>query len=227
MVKIYLYKIDYNNIKKDLTDYIRRLPDWRIEKAERIVHEESRIQSIVAGRLLDMAVADYLAVDIADVIWPEDYDENSRMYIDKESGKKLLFNITHAGELVAVAVAESCVGLDIECKEDKDFHVTERMFAPEDREYILEDQNRFRDVWTIKESFLKCTGEGIVVPLNSFTADYNSIGASPIKIISLGYEMKGDYYVVTERLEEESYSLSVCMQKNNLRLDTKWVKVLL
>ena len=227
MVKIYLYKIDYNNIKKDLTDYIRRLPQWRIEKAERIVHEESRIQSIVAGRLLDMAVADYLAVDIADVIWPEDYDENSRMYIDKESGKKLLFNITHAGELVAVAVAESCVGLDIECKEDKDFHVTERMFAQEDREYILEDQNRFRDVWTIKESFLKCTGEGIVVPLNSFTVDYEGIFKKPLKVISKGHEMKDDYYVMTERIVDGSYSFSVCMQKSNLVLDTKWVEVLL
>jgi 4'-phosphopantetheinyl transferase len=227
MVKIYLYKIDYNNIKKDLTDYIRRLPQWRIEKAERIIHEESRIQSIVAGRLLDMAVADYLAVDIADVIWPEDYDENSRMYIDKESGKKLLFNITHAGELVAVAVAESCVGLDIECKDDKDFHVTERMFAPEDREYILEDQNRFRDVWTIKESFLKCTGEGIVVPLNSFTVDYEGIFKKPLKVISKGHDMKDDYYVMTERIVDGSYSFSVCMQKNNLRLDTKWVEVLL
>ncbi|MCR5544756.1 MAG: 4'-phosphopantetheinyl transferase superfamily protein [Eubacterium sp.] len=226
MVKIYLYKIDYNNIKKDLTDYIRRLPDWRIEKAERIIHEESRIQSIVAGRLLDMAVADYLAVDIADVIWPEDYDENSRMYIDKESGKKLLFNITHAGELVAVAVSESCVGLDIECKEDKDFHVTERMFAPEDREYILGDQNRFRDVWTIKESFLKCTGEGIVVPLNSFTVDYEGIFKKPLKVISKGHEMKDDYYVMTERILDGSYSFSVCMQKSNLVLDTKWVEVL-
>lgn len=226
MVKIYLYKIDYNNIKKDLTDYIRRLPLWRIKKAERIIHEESRIQSIVAGRLLDMAVADYLAVDIADVIWPEDYDENSRMYIDKESGKKLLFNITHAGELVAVAVAESCVGLDIECKDDKDFHVTERMFAPEDREYILGNQNRFRDVWTIKESFLKCTGEGIVVPLNSFTVDYEGIFKKPLKVISKGHEMKDDYYVMTERIVDGSYSFSVCMQKSNLVLDTKWVEVL-
>ena len=39
---------------------------------------------------------------------------------------------------------------------------------------MLDAEKRFRDIWTIKESFLKCLGIGISVPLSSFDASFDT-----------------------------------------------------
>lgn len=136
------------------------------------------------------------------------------------------FNISHSGDYVMAAVSDRPIGVDVEFKEDKDFRVTKRMFSDGEREYIGDNQKRFRDVWTVKEAFLKCTGDGIVVPLNSFTTDYNRKRVQ--KIVSTGYKMENkEYYVRTERIDGENYSFSVCSENPNLILDTREVEVLI
>jgi hypothetical protein len=79
---------------------------------------------------------------------------------------------------VALAVGNVPVGIDVEHKSDNDFKVTKRMFTKRDQDYIFGDmldaERRFRDIWTIKESFLKCLGIGISVPLSSFDASFDA-----------------------------------------------------
>ncbi|MBP3717896.1 MAG: 4'-phosphopantetheinyl transferase superfamily protein, partial [Eubacterium sp.] len=142
MVKIYIHKINREKLLREESEIFRLLPEWRKEKVQKLKVESSRLQSLVAGRLLSIA-------------------------LEKHPDAK--YNISHSGEYVAVAVSDEVVGVDIECKKDNDFKVTKRCFEAEAIEYISGDQSRFRDVWTVKEAFLKCKGIGISVPLNSFT----------------------------------------------------------
>ena len=199
---IYLYKLDDKEmlLEKE-SEIFRLLPKWRQEKAEKLKNEESRLQSIAAGRVLMLAQG-----------------ENPEL---KE------FSITHSGEYVAVVVSDSKVGIDIEYKTDKDFKITNRMFDSDDIEYISDSQKRFRDVWTVKEAFLKCTGEGISVPLSSFTTDYSYIEENGMgSIVSKGYELKGEYYLRTTSLDDGEYSLTLCSTNPNLTLDIRRVEVL-
>ncbi len=198
---VYLYKLDKEMLLEKESEIFRLLPKWRQEKAEKLKNEEARLQSISAGRVLMLA--------------------------QEENPELNEFSISHSGEYVAVVVSDSRVGIDIEYKTDKDFKVTNRMFATEDIDYIGKEQKRFRDVWTVKEAFLKCTGEGISVPLSSFTTDYSYIEENGIgSIVSRGYELKGDYYLRTVRLDEDAYSLTLCSNNPNLTLDIRRVEVL-
>ena len=120
----------------------------------------------------------------------------------------IYYSISHSGEYVAAAISDRSIGVDIEQKDDKDFKITNRMFTPEEIAYIGNDQRRFRDVWTTKEAFLKCTKEGLSVPLNSFMAEKRYI-------VSRGYNLNSKkYYVSTGRFEDDKYSITVVTRNN-------------
>ena len=213
--KVYIYKVDKDALLREESHLLRLLPEWRKEKAERLKNEMARLQSIAAGRLMDIALNEY-----------------SKEYgVERELIK---YNISHSGDYVAVALSERPVGIDVEHKDDRSFRITKRMFAREDAIYIGDSQQRFREVWTIKEAFLKCLGIGITVPLDSFTADYvscdivtgKSNAFSHNKIISKGFDLKGvDYYFVTTELED-GYSLAICSDNTNIALYIKSLDIL-
>ena len=251
MDKIYIHKINKEMLLREESEIFRLLPEWRKEKVQKLKVESSRLQSLAAGRLLDLAIADYLDLDETEVTW--NGDQGDRKYHDERMNRVVDFSISHSGNYVAVALSDIPVGIDVEIKEDKNFKITNRMLPNEDKGYILNEdlteevkQMHFRDIWTIKESFLKCTGEGISVPLDSFTSELympllvcgedDLISGSGVlrKIVSLGYEYKNnqredgdsEYYVATTRLDEGICSLSICAQDPNLILDIKRVEVL-
>ena len=84
----------------------------------------------------------------------------------------VFFNLSHAGEYVALAVSDTQVGIDVETKQDPGHGVAEHVFNDEERAAMkaAEDPERyFTRLWTRKEAYVKCTGTGISVPLNEFS----------------------------------------------------------
>ena len=92
--------------------------------------------------------------------------QRGKPYFAGESG--VHFSVSHSGEYVAVAFAESPVGIDLQQHRShgdaKARHqkLASRYFHPREQEYVAEDlwEGFFR-VWTAKESFVKRTGRGI------------------------------------------------------------------
>ena len=264
--KVYLYKIDKEIMLREESKIFGLLPEWRKEKAQKIKPQDSRLQSIAAGRLLDIAISRYLNIDISEVKWdfrelyPEKKpEENLKMNPAKETvinfyvhdklnknNNKIYYNISHSGDYVAVVIGETPVGIDVENKDDKDFKVTKRFFAPDEVEYITKNlgnlninQYRFRDVWTVKEAFLKCVGTGINTSLGSFEGSRTKCYEEGSKtsegvIVSVkdgnrnGYDLQGkEYHFVTLRLDDGDYSLTICAENPKLILDIERVEVLL
>ncbi len=94
------------------------------------------------------------------------------------------FNISHSGDLVAVALAGARVGIDVEnfVAREVDVGSLHRYFAPRERASLLElptqaRRRRFFELWTLKESYLKARGVGLGLPLESFAFDLTTEGA--------------------------------------------------
>jgi len=78
--------------------------------------------------------------------------------------------------MVICAVGDKPVGCDIERTAQARKKVAERFFASEEIEYLHsfsgDTLNReFFRLWTMKESYIKMTGEGLKLPLGSFYVD--------------------------------------------------------
>ena len=112
-----------------------------------------------------------------------------KLIIDKNKyGKPFLvnfpnvhYNVSHTKGLIVCAISDSCVGIDVEKIKPFNKRIVEIFFAENEREYIFtskENQDeRFAEIWTKKESYVKWLGKGMIMPFKSF--DVLSFGKVP------------------------------------------------
>lgn len=90
-----------------------------------------------------------------------DCDSNGKPYFVNND---IYFNISHSGNYVLVALSESMVGCDIEMIKAYTDKIAGRFFADKEKAILSVSKNRDADfvrLWTLKESILKFTAEGI------------------------------------------------------------------
>lgn len=78
----------------------------------------------------------------------------------KPLSKTKFFNISHSKGIVAIAIAGKDVGIDLEVIRPVDKSLKE-FVTSKDEKKVIHDDASFFEVWTNKESLLKCTGSGI------------------------------------------------------------------
>jgi len=80
------------------------------------------------------------------------------------------FSISHANELVACALADTAVGLDVEWRRPLP-RIPEAGLSPAERAAIAEEPVRFFDFWTAREAVLKAAGDLGIARLTAVTLD--------------------------------------------------------
>lgn len=86
----------------------------------------------------------------------------------------IYFNISHSGDWAICAISNAEVGCDIEKIGPADMQLAERFFCSEEYSDIAGQKTEnsrvlmFYRYWTLKESFIKASGSGMQIPLNSF-----------------------------------------------------------
>jgi 4'-phosphopantetheinyl transferase len=97
------------------------------------------------------------------------------------SGSGLHFNIAHTRGLVACAIAHDEVGVDVEASDRMtDCDIADRFFSPEEARLVRSSPpetraHLFFRFWTLKEAFIKATGEGLTRPLDSFSFAFDPV----------------------------------------------------
>ena len=70
------------------------------------------------------------------------------------------FNISHSKGIVALATTNKNVGIDLEVIRHVDMDVKDFVSSKDEKKFIHDDQSFF-EIWTNKESLLKCMGLGM------------------------------------------------------------------
>ena len=91
----------------------------------------------------------------------------------KPEAEGIFFNLSHSGHIVICATAEKEVGCDVEKIMEVPEGVAERFFHPGESAYVnacvgAEREHRFFRIWTMKESYIKMTGEGMRLAFDRF-----------------------------------------------------------
>lgn len=118
------------------------------------------------------------------------------------------FNISHTKGLVVCAIGSCAIGIDIELIRPFEERLLRRVCSKEEQDYVLEvddiqiREERFFRLWTLKESHVKATGQGIAQSLKeiSFSIEKSGIIKSNVQ---------GFYYAQVKILQK--YVLSVCI----------------
>jgi 4'-phosphopantetheinyl transferase len=145
-------------------------------RADRFRFEEDRTTYIAAHWLLRTALSSVANVPPAQ--WRFLIEPRGKPRIDPAHGRpELQFNLSHTRGFVACAIcAGRDIGIDVEELRPRraDLDVAKRFFGPSEVAALRgtpEDQRAeaFFRFWTLKEAFIKATGEGISRALDSFS----------------------------------------------------------
>lgn len=83
------------------------------------------------------------------------------------------FSISHTRNMIAVAVSNEPVGVDVEMIRSDNLKIAKRFFTENEIAYIEENPSgifeRFFEIWTKKEAYLKFLGTGLNTSLKSFS----------------------------------------------------------
>ncbi|HEY3594759.1 MAG TPA: 4'-phosphopantetheinyl transferase superfamily protein [Polyangiaceae bacterium] len=160
-----------------LAAYLTLLSIDEGERFERIVHDETRHEFLVARALVRRTLSLYCE-NMAPADWR--FENNAFGRPEIAAGQielDLRFNLSHAHGLVACAVALGrTVGIDVEWnqREPSMLSSIQHFFSPTEVRDLLALPEparpaRFFQVWTLKEAYIKAHGKGLSMPLADFS----------------------------------------------------------
>jgi len=162
---VHLYAADIRNLPdpKEYPEMFQYVSSQRKSKTMKYLQADDRKRCLGAGILLEEILPRHGASPGAITLSPEGKPEAEGIY----------FNLSHSDDLVICAVGEKMVGCDIEKIGDEPKGVAKHFFHQKEAEYLnsfegVRRTEAFYRLWTLKESYIKMTGEGLRLPLDSF-----------------------------------------------------------
>ena len=185
--------------------YEKSIP-YRKKKADRFKPQKSRCQSIGAGILLKKALTD---AGIPKNLWEFKTAGVGRTELADAAELMIDFNLSHSGDRVMCVISDRRVGCDVE-EITKSDGIANRFFTENEAKLATDNPQMFTRIWTLKESFIKTTGEGLSRPLKSFEICFKDD-------LSEATGVKGDgieegIYSFYEWDKGDGYRYSVCVE---------------
>ncbi len=152
MEKFYVMDIRTLADPKEVPSAMEDLCEERKEKCLRYLKADDRKRSLGAGLIMNSVLKDFNCQGDVTV---------------KENGKPevsgVFFNVSHSGDYVIGVASDVPVGCDIEKMAPAPLNVADRFFCSSETDYITSCNDKdfaFWQMWTLKESYVKMTGEG-------------------------------------------------------------------
>lgn len=127
----------------------------------------------------------------------------------------IFFNLSHSDSRVMCAVSTFPIGCDTEKIIQDRLGVARRFFADSERELIsslkTEDERNkmFFRLWTLKESFMKCTGQGLHLPLSEFSVSFDG------DLVTVSQTFTDRKYSFSEYDRSDGFCYSWCLETEN------------
>ena len=196
-----MIKVAYANVDDlNLSEAYELLPKSRKEKVDNFRFEKDKKLSAGAYLLLDKMIKE------EDITNPSfKIDKYGKAYISNY--EDIYFNLSHSGKLVACAISDTEVGVDVEYNDPTiDLNIAKHYFYNSEYENIMKSENpsdEFFKYWVLKESYMKYTGLGFNLPLDSFEI-----------IIDEEITLKNKKQPKFSLFDIPNYKLAICSQYN-------------
>lgn len=183
----------------------RKISTERRKKTEGLRFQKDRLLSVGAELLLGQSLKRG-GMDLKEMEYC--YGAEGKPFLT--GSHKVHFNLSHSGEIVVCAVSSQEIGCDIQKIMGTSLKVAERFFSTAEYEMILSQeteearQEMFFRLWTLKESFIKSTGKGMRLPMDSFCMQMSG------DRISVRQEFNDKTYYFQEFDAAVGYKCSVC-----------------
>lgn len=150
-----------------------------IRKTDRYLDENARHLCLTARALVRYLISGYSGLEPDSFSFTENEHGKPSLNIPPEYTGPRHFNLSHCkGGVLCGLCLNREIGVDME---DLDRRVTPavaaRFFSPQEAAWVREKKEdagfkeRFLEIWTLKEAYIKAKGKGLAIPLDSFSFD--------------------------------------------------------
>lgn len=178
MIKIYMADTALLSDEEAVLKNMCFLDGERKQKVWQCGNLEDKKRSLLAGYLIQIGAKEWMAQkgglqgDAKPLFLSYGYSEYGKPYISRK--EDMHFNISHSKNYVVCAFSDKEVGIDIQVHRKGKGDLAQRFFSAEDMELMerlaAEGNNPeeiFFSIWTVKEAYMKLTGEGMRQGLNT------------------------------------------------------------
>ena len=159
-----------------LVAYRELLNDMEKKEESRFYCPRDRHRYLVTRALVRTVLSRYASVDPKDWVFSADAYGRPQIVNPQAADARLSFNVSHTQGLIVLGVAKDrSLGVDVEnfAKRNVSIDIANHYFAPQEVTALHEvpdhqQQYRFFEYWTFKESYIKARGMGCSMPLDRF-----------------------------------------------------------
>jgi 4'-phosphopantetheinyl transferase len=148
------------------------------EQEPRFYFAKDRRRYLVTRALVRTVLSRYVSITPSE--WTFSTNAYGRPEIVNPEAGDLTFNISHTHSLIVMGVTRGrALGVDVENVRAREISIdiADHYFAPQEVSVLTaapahEQQDRFFEYWTFKESYIKARGMGLSLPLDKFSFHY-------------------------------------------------------
>lgn len=176
------YKYDIRDLSKTEYDkWFSLMNEEKQRKVTRLRSEDDKKRTVAGEMLARNTIAQRCNVSAESIVFGK--NKNGKPFTENLD---VQFNISHSGDIVVCAVDERPVGIDVEKIRPVNLKIAKRVYTQDEILYLFDGKNftenhdsatieRFFELWTAKEAYLKYLGCGIIDNLNSLSVDRKNI----------------------------------------------------
>lgn len=193
-MKLYFCNITYFS-EAQFREWFENMDIERRKSVSRLKIAQKQKSSIAADHLCRSAISAFCGVSSDSIIFKK--NKHGKPFA---ADLPVHFNISHSRNIVACAVSDREIGIDIEKIREVNPRSAERFATDDELEYIKNSKNGFFEIWTLKEAYFKCIGTGLGSDIKNISFKINS---SSVICSESGFEL-------SFQKTSEDYICSVC-----------------
>lgn len=221
-----IYAVRILDISEEKVDKLCLLIDSdKKYKIKKFINKKDKIRTLIGEILIRTIIVEKLKISNKNIKFNK--NQYGKPYL--KDYPNFNFNISHSGEYVLCAVDNKPVGIDVEEVKHIEYEeIAKSFFTVKEFYYIVNQDfnfrlNRFYEIWTLKESYIKCCGQGLSIPLKSFSIEVDQY--ENIKVISNNkhkeytskiFDIDVGYKVAVCSLNKEIYNNIIRVDQNSL-----------
>lgn len=180
--KIHLWLCEPQKINEPLllNRYLSWLTEAENTKRLRYRFEKHQHQYLITRALIRSTLSHYHPS-----IHPQDWRFEQNQWgkpslVSEQNPNNWVFNLSHTDGLIVCAITkDQSLGVDVEdiSRDGETIKIADRYFSPQEYRALIalpeqKQTDRFFDLWTLKESYIKACGKGLAIPLDEFSFSF-------------------------------------------------------
>ena len=185
--------LSLQDVSKDqIALWLTEVDQEKRQRIERFRREEDRLRCLCADHLARQMLSELMNIPRCRLNFAK--DRRGKPYL-KETAD-IHFNLSHAGNYAICAIDSHPVGVDIEVPRFVRPELCNKVCTAEELEFVHPDgifsPERFLQLWTAKEAFLKQSGVGIMQDLTAISLVRNGVLSYPAPLTGL-FRQEAEY----------------------------------